>query len=113
MGEEIVSADINGDGFDDLMLGAYRADGPDNSRPDAGDTYVVWGAADLRGQVLDMAQPPAGTTIIYGATNRAISGDALAAAEARAGAVAMPSRRSPSVGFPSTPPTPTKSKTSS
>jgi hypothetical protein len=81
MGEEIVSADINGDGFDDLMLGAYRADGPDNSRPDAGDTYVVYGAADLRGQVLDMTQPPAGTTIIYGATNRAISGDALAAGD--------------------------------
>ena len=81
MGEEIVLADINGDGRDDLMLGAYRADGPDNSRPDAGDTYVVYGAADLRGQVLDMAQPPAGTTIIYGATNRAISGDALAAGD--------------------------------
>ena len=28
-----------------------------------------------------MAQPPAGTTIIYGATNRAISGDALAAGD--------------------------------
>ncbi len=81
MGEEIVAADINGDGFDDLMLGAYRADGPDNSRPDAGDTYVVYGASDRRGQVLDMAQPPVGTTIIYGASDRAISGDALAAGD--------------------------------
>ena len=81
MGEEIVAADINGDGRADLMLGAYRADGPDNSRPDAGDTYVVYGAVDLRGKVLDMAQPPAGTTVVYGSSDRAISGDALAAGD--------------------------------
>jgi len=81
MGEEIVCADINGDGLDDLVLGAYRADGPDNSRPDAGDVYVVYGARDLPGQVFDMAQPPAGTTIIYGSSAQAISGDALAAGD--------------------------------
>ncbi|MFT5086618.1 MAG: hypothetical protein ACI8PG_000967, partial [Planctomycetota bacterium] len=81
MGEEIVCADINGDGLDDLVLGAYRADGPDNSRTDAGDVYVVYGARDLPGQVFDMAQPPAGTTIIYGSSAHAITGDALAAGD--------------------------------
>jgi len=81
LGEEIVCADINGDGLDDLLLGAYRADGPDNSRPDAGEVYVVYGARDLSGQVFDMAQPPAGTTIIYGSSAQAITGDALAAGD--------------------------------
>ena len=56
LGEEVVLADVNGDGLDDLLLGAYRADGPGNSRKDAGEVYVVYGAADLPGQVLDMAE---------------------------------------------------------
>ena len=81
MGEEIVCADINGDGLDDLVLGAYRADGPDNSRRDAGDVYVVYGARDLAGKTFDMAQPPAGTTTIYGSSAQAITGDALAAGD--------------------------------
>lgn len=81
MGEEIVCADINGDGLADLLLGAYRADGPDNSRNDAGDTYVVYGARDMAGKTFDMARPPAGTTIIYGSSAQAISGDALAAGD--------------------------------
>lgn len=44
LGEEIVVADINGDGLADMLLGAYRADGPDNSRPDAGERMCrLWG----------------------------------------------------------------------
>ncbi|MDA1050346.1 MAG: dockerin type I domain-containing protein [Planctomycetota bacterium] len=35
--------DINGDGFDDLIIGASFADGADNSVPDAGESYVVFG----------------------------------------------------------------------
>jgi PKD repeat protein len=38
-----LAGDINGDGFKDLIVGAWRADGAGNASPDAGDTYVVFG----------------------------------------------------------------------
>ena len=67
LGEEIVLADIDGNGIQDLFIGAYRADGPGNSRADAGEVYVVYGGPQRRGQRLDMAAPPADITVIYGA----------------------------------------------
>lgn len=81
LGEEIVSADVNGDGVMDLLVGAYRADGPDNSRPDGGETYVVFGSAGLRSRVIDMATPPDDVVVIYGSAAGAISGDALGAGD--------------------------------
>ncbi len=43
-GLEVSSAgDINGDGFDDLLIGARYADAIDNLKPSAGDSYVVFG----------------------------------------------------------------------
>ncbi len=42
-GSSVSSAgDINGDGFDDLIIGAFRAD--PNSQSDAGESYVVFGS---------------------------------------------------------------------
>lgn len=81
LGEEIVTADVNGDGIADLLVGAYRADGPGNARRDAGETYVVFGAPSLRGRVIDMAVPPADVIIIYGAIEGAISGDSISAGD--------------------------------
>jgi hypothetical protein len=48
-GEEVITADINGDGMDEILVGAYRADGPENSRPGAGEAYIIYGSAGLRG----------------------------------------------------------------
>ena len=81
LGEEVVPADVNGDGVMDLLVGAYRADGPDNSRDDAGETYVVFGSAGLRSRVIDMATPPDDVVIIYGSAAGAISGDAVSAGD--------------------------------
>ena len=81
LGEEIVFADIDGDGIQDLFIGAYRADGPGNTRPDAGEVYVVYGGPRRRGQRLDMAAPTEDMTVIYGARPRAITGDAVAAGD--------------------------------
>ena len=41
-----VAGDVNGDGFDDLLIGAYAADAAGNAKPDAGESYVVFGKAD-------------------------------------------------------------------
>jgi hypothetical protein len=43
LGEELLTADVNGDAFADLLIGAYRADGPDNDRNTAGEAYIVSG----------------------------------------------------------------------
>src|SRR5262249_45827950 len=37
------AGDVNGDGFDDLLISAYMADGTGNGAPDAGESYVVFG----------------------------------------------------------------------
>ena len=81
LGEEFVLADVDGDGVQDLFIGAYRADGPGNTRAEAGEAYVVYGGPRLRGQRLDMAAPPVDVTVIHGARPHAITGDALAAGD--------------------------------
>ena len=51
-GRSVSSAgDVNGDGYDDLIIGAYRADGY------AGETYIVYGGASAPGTdgVLDLS----------------------------------------------------------
>jgi len=45
-GRSVIGAgDINGDGVDDLIIGAYRADPNGNS--DAGESYVVFGSSGV------------------------------------------------------------------
>ncbi len=54
-GTSVSSAgDVNGDGYDDLIIGAYRAD--PNGDSEAGETYVVYGGASAPGTdgVLDL-----------------------------------------------------------
>ena len=47
-GRSVSSAgDVNGDGYDDLIIGAYRAD--PNGDSEAGETYVVYGGANAPG----------------------------------------------------------------
>ena len=65
------AADVNGDALDDLIIGAFWADGPQDARADAGEVYVVAGAEALP-EVLDLAEDPP-STIVYGA----VSGDRL------------------------------------
>jgi hypothetical protein len=39
------AGDVNGDGIDDLLLGARHGDGPDNGRSEAGEAYLLFGKA--------------------------------------------------------------------
>ena len=67
----ITSGDFNGDGFTDLLLGAPGADGPEDSRPDAGEAYVLLGP--LEGEIdLSSGAPD---LLIFGA----VDGDNLGA----------------------------------
>ena len=65
LGFSVATGDIDGDGFDDIVIGAKLADGPQNARRDAGEVYIVFGAADLSG-VIDVALDEQDSTIYGG-----------------------------------------------
>jgi hypothetical protein len=76
-GQSVSSAgDINGDGFDDLLIGAFSADGPGNTRDGAGDSYVVFGKASGFAPEIDLATVAAGNGgfVIHGQDANDISG---------------------------------------
>jgi hypothetical protein len=60
------NADINGDGYSDVLVGAPRADAPDGHLRNAGSTSVIFGPDGVVREVF------------YGATAGALSGSALA-----------------------------------
>ena len=61
-GFSVASAgDINGDGFDDLIIGALAGDAAGNAKNYAGDSYVVFGKASGWGAAIDLATIAAGT----------------------------------------------------
>lgn len=49
-GEGVASADVNGDGFDDIIVGASQTDGPEGSRAAGGAAYVFFGSSNLGGR---------------------------------------------------------------
>ncbi|MCG3199761.1 MAG: FG-GAP repeat protein [Candidatus Omnitrophica bacterium] len=65
LGDELWSGDINGDGFDDLLIGAQDTDGPAGNRIGAGSLYILFGHAGLSGTI-DLLTPPGYVTQIHG-----------------------------------------------
>ena len=55
LGEKACGCDINGDGIDDLIVGAREADGPQNGRLRGGEVYVVYGRRGKWAGPLDFA----------------------------------------------------------
>ena len=51
LGFGVAAGDINGDGVDDVIVGAPGSNGAGNQRTDVGETYVVFGGSDLTGTV--------------------------------------------------------------
>ncbi|HEU0116014.1 MAG TPA: hypothetical protein VFQ80_15110, partial [Thermomicrobiales bacterium] len=81
-GRSVSSGDVNGDGFDDLIIGAFGGDGPGNTRPSAGDSYVVFGHAGAFAAEIDLAAVAAGTGgfVIHGQEINDFSGYSVSSA---------------------------------
>jgi hypothetical protein len=77
-GYAVASGDVNGDDLDDVIIGAFRANGPDCQRKFAGRVYVVFGPADVYGMV-DLASQA--DVVIYGADARDYAGSAVASGD--------------------------------
>ncbi len=78
-GHSLASGDINGDGRDDIIIGAEDSDGVANSRYNSGETYIFYGAGSLPG-TWDLSTVAASVTI-YGGDVGDGAGSAVAAAK--------------------------------
>jgi hypothetical protein len=86
-GEEVRAGDFDGDGRDELAVGALTADPP--GRPGGGIGYVFWSDALRRGSVVDVrAAGPGVMTTIYGQDAGDIAADTLLLADVDADGLA-------------------------
>ena len=65
LGFSLASGDIDGDGIDDLIMGARLGNGPGNTISRAGQVYIVPGSAQLPSSI-DLADPPDFVTVVHG-----------------------------------------------
>lgn len=73
------TGDIDGDGFDDFVLGAEYADGLSGNRQNSGETYVIFGGTGLP-QTIDLASLGGLGFTIFGAETNDYSGTAVSSA---------------------------------
>ena len=79
-GRSVSSAgDVNGDGFDDLLIGANRAAASGNGKYNAGDSYVIFGGASLP-TTIDLANLGTAGITIFGADESDFSGHSVSSA---------------------------------
>ena len=76
IGHAIASGDANGNGFDDVLLGAVSADGPANGADLAGEAYLIPGS-DSVPQAIDVSVGGS-VALIYGASAKARLGRSAA-----------------------------------
>lgn len=82
LGEEIAVGDMDGDGRADLILGTLVGDGPELNMDEAGEAWVIYTREPFAGQMIDLADPPPGrTVVIYPDQPDSKGGDTLRAAD--------------------------------
>ena len=67
---------MNGDGFDDLLIGARGADASGNAKSDAGESYVIFGGASLP-PTIDLANLGTAGITLFGADAGDLSGQSV------------------------------------
>ncbi|MCK5560230.1 MAG: FG-GAP repeat protein, partial [Thermoplasmata archaeon] len=75
----IATGDINGDGIDDIIMGAYSANGPSNGRLSCGEAYIVYGNTTLPSEIDIVLQQEDVT--IYGADSNDNAGSSVCAGD--------------------------------
>ncbi len=78
LGKSLAVADVDGDGRDDLILGAPYGDGPYNNSHSIGEVYLWLGRA-LSGQIVDLSREA--EWILYGDTSASFFGSAISAGD--------------------------------
>ena len=79
LGSQIHSADLNGDGRRELIIGALQANAPEN-RGRTGAVYVIYGSPQLQGATIDLANANASglqISSIYGEESLDCGGDSV------------------------------------
>ena len=59
------AGDVNGDGYDDMVIGAHLADAAGNAKSGAGESYVIYGGASMPATI-DLATLGTAGVTIYG-----------------------------------------------
>ncbi len=75
VGSAVAAADLDGDGLQDLILGARGGRGPEGTRSGAGNVYAIRSPGNLP-KSIDLGTPEASFLVVFGAN----SGDALGSA---------------------------------
>jgi hypothetical protein len=84
-GISLAAGNLNGDEVDDLVVGAFWAGGPEDSRPMSGEVYAVYGMPGFP-QSRDLASSPADVTV-YGAAAEDRLGEGVATGDINGDAI--------------------------